>query len=194
MPDSPSRPRRWSPVARWRFRLRTLLLVAAVVAVAAGAVRWWYDGRVAEYERQRRLTASLRETGVSAVWTYVGPTLGDLENRLDGPAFRRPTHVYCDDVPTEAFATIADRLAELEASTLVVLARQIMPHVRADRAGATDGVIAALRRHRSLRRIVVDASIRGTPPEFDAPIYTAEDRALLEQSLPNLEVIWIEAN
>jgi hypothetical protein len=55
-------------------------------------------------------------------------------------------------------------------------------------------VIEELRAHPTLHTLVVDASIRGTPVEFEAPIYTREDLALLEKLLPELEIVWIEVN
>jgi hypothetical protein len=102
--------------------------------------------------------------------------------------------VYCDDVATEAFPDVAGRLAELEVSTLTLLGRQIVPQARAAASGETNAVIQALRRHPTLQQVVVDASIRGTPAEFEAPIYTREDLALLQELLPELEIVWIEAN
>ena len=161
------------------------------MVLAAGGVRWWYDARVAKYERQRLVTERLGGAGATALWTYVGPTQWNLGTSLDGPAFRRPTHVYCDNVATDAFAGVAGHFAEIEVSTLMLLGRQIMPHAR---TGTADPVIEALRRHPTLRQVVVDASIRGTPAEFDAPIYTREDLALLEELLPELEIVWVEAN
>jgi hypothetical protein len=180
---------------RWRFRLRTLLTVSAVVALAAGGVRWWYDARVAEHDRQKLIAGQLTSAKASILWSYVGPRRLELWKLFDGPAFQRPTHAYCDDVTTDAFAEVAPQLTELVGlNTLFVLGRQIMPHARTAHSGDADAVIETLREHSTLRQLVVDASIRGTPAEFEAPIYTREDLALLEEVLPELEIVWIEVN
>jgi hypothetical protein len=59
-----------------RFRIRTLLLAISVIALAIGGARWWYDARIAEYERQRDVAlqlalsydAQFKETGSGVTW------------------------------------------------------------------------------------------------------------------------------
>jgi hypothetical protein len=179
---------------RCRFRLRTLLIICTGLALVVGGARWWYDVRMASFDRQKAVVKELHALEAISLWSYVGPTRWDLGKTLDGPLFRRPTHLYCDDVAPEAFPGVVQRLAELEVKTLAVLALHIMPHARAVEAGKPDEVIEALRQHPTLQTIVVDSSIRGTPAEFDQPIYTREDLALLEVLLPNVEIEWIEVN
>jgi hypothetical protein len=179
---------------RLRFRVRTLLVVIAVLAIAGGAARWWYDQQMARYEAQKIICVGLDRARITALWSYEGPGAWDAWRWLDGPLFRQPTHVYCDSAADDAVAKQAPLLARLNVRTLTVLGRQIVPHARAAERGQTDALIAALRAHPTLKHLVVDASIRGTPLEFDAPTYTREDLALLEKLLPDLEIQWIEVN
>jgi hypothetical protein len=177
-----------------RFRVRTLLVLVGVLAAAAGGGRWWYDQRLADYEAQMSVCAKLEDAEISALWSYQGPMLWDAWKWLDGPLFRQPTHVYCDDATDDAVAEQAGRLAQINVETLTVLGRQILPQARVVQRGEHNALIEALRRHPTLKHLVVDASIRGTPLEFDAPTYTSEDLALLEELLPNLDIQWIEVN
>jgi hypothetical protein len=180
--------------ARFRFRVRTLLIAITAVLLMCGGVRWWYDGRIAEHVQQKLLVDRLGELKVTFLWTAAGPDWLTDSWMLDERVFMRPTHGRFDEVATEAFAEIAAQLEPLDLYQIDVFGRQILPHVDAARAGRPDDVIDALRRHPTLRRIFVDASIRGTPPELDAPIYTRKDLAALEGVLPNVSIIWTEVN
>jgi hypothetical protein len=181
-------------MARRRFQLRTLLVVTAAIALTAGAMRWWYDAQVAEYERQKQIVDQLGKLKVTFLWTAAGPDWLTDSWTLDERVFMRPTHGRFDEVATEAFAEIAAQLEPLDLYQIDVFGRQILPHVDAVRSGRPNDVIDALRRHPTLRRIFVDASIRGTPPEFDAPIYTRKKLAALEAVLPSVSIIWTDVN
>jgi hypothetical protein len=177
-----------------RFRLRTLLALLSLVALIGGGGRYWYNARLAEYERQRLVAERLEARGASIYWSYVGPSWLEAWKALDGPLFRRPTHAYGESVPQPEFAAAVEESGQIDMTTLVVLGRQIMPHAYETKARAGDAVIERLRRHRTLKRLVVDASIRGAPLEYDAPLYTREDKSLLEELLPNVRIDWIEVN
>ena len=148
------------------------MILIAMLAVVGGGARWWYDQRVAEYDRQQRICMELDDARITALWSYQGPTLWDAWKWLDRPLFRQPTHVYCDDATDDAVAEHAGRLARINVQTLTLLGRQIMPHARAAEQGQSNALIDALRAHPTLKHVVVDASIRGTPLEFDSPTYT----------------------
>jgi hypothetical protein len=177
-----------------QFRMRTMLVAVALIALAIGGGRWWYDSRMEAHETQRRICMALDNDGISMLWSYEGPRAWDAWKWLDGPLFRQPTQVYCDDAADDAVAEAADHLAQLNGVTLNVLGRQVVPHAHTAERGETSPLIDALQAHPTLRRLVVDATIRGTPVEYDAPLYTREDLALLESLLPNLQIDWIEAN
>lgn len=169
---------------RIRFQVRTLLAGLAMAAVAAGGMRYWYDLRTAAHRRDRQLVELPNFAGTTWRWSDVG--------RFSPEAFRRVEHLWCEDAD---LAEVAPRLHVLDQlKSLQVLARQIVPHARVIESAAADPVVAALRGHHTLRQIVVDASIRGAPLEFDSPIYTREDLARLEAALPELEIVWIEVN
>ena len=181
-------------MSRWQFRLRTLLTAVAVIALTAGGLRWWYDGRIAEaeYERQERLRLEL-SLSTDTQLSYFGSDVRRLSRYFDERLFRRVTNAYCEGV--DDFAAIAPRLDEFTSlRRLVVLGRQIIPHARRMRDAGSDAVIESLRRHPSLQEIVVDASIRGAPLDVDIRLYMRDDLALLKELLPNLQVEWIEAN
>jgi hypothetical protein len=92
-------------------------------------------------------------------------------------------------------AVVAPHLDELsELQKLVVLGRQLVPCAYRMRDTGSDVVIESLRRHPSLREIVVDASIRGAPLTIDVQLYTREDLSLLQEVLPNVAIVWIEVN
>jgi hypothetical protein len=175
-----------------RFRLRTLLSIVAGIALTIGGARWWYDSRIAEYEQQKEVAlqlalhydAQFKETGSGVQW---------LPRWLDPRLFRRPIIGYCE--PVGDMAVIATHLNEFtELKRLVVLGRQLVPCAYRMRDTGNDLVIESLRQHRSLREIVVDASIRGAPLTTDIQLYTREDLALLEELLPNVQIQWIEVN
>jgi hypothetical protein len=172
-----------------RFRLRTLLAIFLVVTMAVGALRWWYNAQVAEHFRE---TAIVNALDAHASWTYVGPKIPGFGKTLaENSKLTRATHLWLDDVPNPE--NFPDLLGELRSvASLQLLARQIIPRL-GDRA-AGDPLLAALRRHPSLRKIIVDASIRGAPLEPDAPLYTREDLAKLKAALPELDIVWIEVN
>jgi len=169
-------------------------MVSAVVALAAGGVRWWYDAQLANVQYQLKLTDRLRDEGVAIAWSYTGPRAFKAWRWLPRPLFWTPRYVYAEQAADDVLDKNAAAFAELQMQTMVILARQLAPHVQADAQGRRDPLIDVLRRHPTLKRLVVDASIRGTPAEFDAPIYTREDLALLERVLPNLKIEWIEVN
>jgi hypothetical protein len=172
-------------MARWRFRLRTLMAVSAAAALAAGGLRWRYDQLVAAHDRDLEIVESAEFSRADSLWTDV-TTVWSWK-------FRRVEQLRCEECPD--LATLIPRLHELtDLETIQVLARQIIGHASAAADGKADPVIEALRAHPTLHTLVVDASIRGTPLEFEAPIYTREDLARLEEVLPNLKVEWIEVN
>jgi hypothetical protein len=180
---------------RLRYPMKLLGAVLTLAAIASGALRWLYDSYIAEHQQQKAVAQEFEAAGVDVSWTYVGPHGWPLWKVCQGPAFWRPTHAYCDDVSDAHLAKLLPRLGKLsDLTTLVLLGRQIVPQAWAATNAADDPLIAALREHPSLQRLVVDASIRGTPAEFAEPIYTREDRVQLEATLPNVEIIWIEAN
>jgi hypothetical protein len=162
--------------------MRTLLAGLALAAIAAGGIRYWYDLRTAAHRRDRQLVELPHFAGTTWRWSDIG--------RFSPEAFRRVEHLWCEDAD---LTEVAPRLRVLDQlKSLQVLARQIVPHATV--VGAADPVAAALRRHPTLRQIVVDASIRGAPLEFDAPVYTRADLTRLEAALPNIEIVWIEVN
>ncbi len=169
-----------------RFRLRTLLALLALVALAAGFLRWRYDSFAAA---ERHDNEVLHSDGFFLVhecrWkpaAHVWPT-----------HFRRVDHLWCEDCTR--LSDLAPRLGELtELRSMQVLARQILGHAALAAEGEPDTLIAALRRHPSLRQIIVDASVRGAPLESGSPLATRKDRAMLEAVLPNVEIVWIEVN
>jgi hypothetical protein len=156
------------------------------LTLAVGAVRWWYNAQVAEHFRQLLVIKAL---GAHASWTYLGPKIPGFNKTLaENPKLTRVTHLWLDDVRNPANG--ADKLDELPSlNSLQLLARQIIP-----RLGRNDPLLAALQRHPSLRKIIVDASIRGAPLEPDAALYTREELAKLEAALPGIEIVWIEVN
>jgi hypothetical protein len=176
--------------------MRTLLMAIALIVLAIGGARWWYDARIGEYERQKQIFEQhLHPLNVSALLDYTGPSSLENFELFDRPVFWRYTEAYCEDVCDEDFSKAIEQLGLLvDLDKLLVLGRQIVPQARTAQSGEANSVIEALRRHPTLRQVVVDASIRGTPAEFEAPIYTREDLALLEELLPNVEIQWIEVN
>jgi hypothetical protein len=174
--------------------MRTLLLAVAVLAVTGGGARWWHDQRMAKYDSQKKVCIELADVRITALWSYEGPRWLNAWKILDGPLFRQPTHVYCDNAADDAVAENALRIGQLNVETLTILGRQIVPHARAVEQGESSRLIDVVRAHPTLKHLVVDASIRGTPLEFDAPTYTVRDRELLEELLPGVEIQWIEVN
>ncbi len=175
-----------------RYRLRTLLASVVVLAIASGAVRIWYDRHVAEGRRQHDLATSLAPE-VTLSFSYVGPRWPNWRNLGGGQAFSRATVAWCEDA--HDFAGAMERLRELpDVATISVLARQIMPHVAPHESEPADAVIATLRAHPALTKIIVDASIRGAPLDPGAKPYDNDDLAKLRAALPNLEILWIEVN
>jgi len=169
----------------FRFRLRTLLYVLAVTALAAGALRYGYDAQRAAHRRDLSTVLSADYRGTTWRWTAI--------NSVWPEQFRRIEHLWCEEA--EDLSRVLPRLDELtELKSLQVLARQIMPHAVAASSGRPDAVIAALRRHPCLDQIIVDASIRGAPLDYDAAPYTREDLAVLQAALPELQIVWIEVN
>jgi len=172
-----------------RFKLRTLLGLIAAVAILAGLISSAYHARVVEFRRDMQVLAKLESAGITGSSTYVGP--GGLERHLH--QVRRVTRLWCEEATD--LNQVAARLRELDRlEVLQVLARQIVPRADSAAEGKPDPLLRALNNHPSLRQIIVDASIRGAPLEFDAPLYTRKDLAKLEAALPKLEIIWIEVN
>jgi hypothetical protein len=175
-----------------RYRLRTFLAIFLALTFAIGALRWWYNAQVAEHFREVAVVDALVSQGAAATWTYVGPKYPGLGKALaENPKLTRVSHLWLEDVP-EAHNYI-DRLGELRSlESVQLLARQIIP--RLDVGATSDPLLMALREHPSLRKIIVDASIRGAPLEPNAPGYTREDLEKLEAALPGIAVVWIEVN
>ncbi|RIK71948.1 MAG: hypothetical protein DCC67_19930 [Planctomycetota bacterium] len=170
---------------RFRFRLRTLLGSLAVASLALGGLRWRYDQFAAAERRDRAVVESTAYAKTVCRWKPAA--------RAWPAQFSRVEHLWCDDAPQ--LLQLAPQLTDLsELQSIQVLARQIAGHAATAAQGAADPVIGALRRHGSLRTIIVDATIRGAPLEYDAPLYTRKDKALLEKLLPNVRIEWIEAN
>jgi hypothetical protein len=177
---------------RIRFRMRTMLLVFAAAAILIGSLRWWHDARLAEYRREEAIVEMLERGGAEILWTVDGSER--LWRVLDERLMTRATHVFFDHVPDDQVAELTELLPELDdLDTLVLLGRQIIPHVRTSSADGASQVIEALRRS-SVQHLVVDASIRGAPLEVDAPPYTRDDLRILETMLPDCEIVWTEVN
>lgn len=168
-----------------RFRLRTLLGALALAAGVAGLGRYGYDVQVAPSRRDAAVAASEGFHGVVVRWSGKPQGLSGM--------FRRATHVWFDEA--EAFDAAAVRVGELTAlESVQVLWRQALPHVeRADR-GEPDEVIAAWRRHPTLRQVLVDASVRGAPLKDPVELPTREDLAMLQRVLPGMEIVWMEVH
>ncbi|HEX6964055.1 MAG TPA: hypothetical protein VF175_19460 [Lacipirellula sp.] len=177
---------------RIRFRMRTMLLVFAAAVVLIGSLRWWHDALVAEYRRQEAIVQTLEQGGAEVLWLAYAPDwLGYV---LDERLFTTPGIVFFDHVPDDQVAELTKLLPELrDLGTLVIMGRQIIPHARSSAAGETSPVIEHLRRSNVLQ-ITVDASIRGAPPDADAPPYTREDLKVLQAVLPGPEITWTEVN
>jgi hypothetical protein len=75
-----------------------------------------------------------------------------------------------------------------------VLGRQIVPHATAFQRGESDGVIEAWRRHPTLREVLVDASVRGSPLGDEVELYDQEDLAVLQSALPGMKIVWMEVH
>ena len=168
-----------------RFRLRTLLIGLALAAGVGGAGRVWYDVLVAPSRQDAAVLASEDFRGVAVRWSGDGRGWG---NRL-----RRAQHLWLDEA--EAFDAAAGRVGELTAlESVQVLWRQASPHVeRADR-GEPDKVIAAWRRHPTLRQVLVDASVRGAPLGDRVELPTGDDLEMLKRALPEVEIVWMEVH
>ena len=166
-----------------QFRLMTLLGAIAVAALAAGGARVWYEVQIAP---QRADVAALAKEmrGVNARWISAPALWGDM---------RRARHLWFDDA--EHFDSAALRLGKLTAvESVQVLGRQIMPHAEAFQRDGADEVIEAWRRHPTLRRIEVDASVRGAPLGDRVELYTREDREMLQRALPGVKIVWMEVH
>jgi hypothetical protein len=170
---------------RIRFRVRTLLVVLATGAVAAGVLRWRYNSAAAAQRRDQEVVQSDSFAKTDCRWQSAG--------RLWPRQFRRVEHVWCEECPE--LSRLAPRIGELtELQSIQVLARQILGHAALANEGEADPLIAALQSHPSLREIIVDASVRGAPLESGAPLATRKDLAMLQAVLPNVEIVWIEVN
>jgi hypothetical protein len=170
---------------RIRFRVRTLLIVLAIGAFAAGVLRWRYNCAAAAQRRDQDVIQSDGFAKTDCRWQSTG--------RAWPGHFRRVEHLWCEECPE--LSRLAPRIGELtELKSIQVLARQILEHATLAANGENDVVIAALRSHPSLRQIIVDASVRGAPLASGATLATRKDLAMLLAVLPNLEIVWIEVN
>ena len=168
-----------------RFRLRTLLTLLAAAAAVAGAGRHCYDVQVMPSRRDAAWLASPELRGVTGRWSGA-PNAGWSWRR-------RIQLVWLEEV--EDFERASERLGELTAVEEVqVLGRQIMPHSVAFQRDGRDPVIEALRRHSTLQRLLVDASVRGAPLGDQVELFDRDDLATLQAALPNLEVVWMEVH
>jgi hypothetical protein len=173
-----------------RFRLRTLLLFIVPVALVLGGGRAWLNRRIAEGLRQQRLAVESPE--MTFTFEYDGPRVFHSPDSRTSWAFRRARSAWCEDA--RDFAGALQRLQEFpDVEVLYVLGRQIIPELDARKVPPAD-CLELLRRQPSLKRLVVDASIRGAPLEPHAKLYMPSDRARLEAALPELEIRWIEVN
>lgn len=165
--------------------MTTLLIASSAAALAAGGARYFYDVEVVPQRADERALAA--------------PEMRRVAKRWVGPAYlwrgggRRVEHLWFDSV--EAFDAAAVRLGELTAvESVFVLARQIMPHAAAAERGERDEVIEAWRRHPTLRRVEVDASVRGAPLGDVAELYDRDDLELLKRALPGVKIVWMEVH
>lgn len=168
-----------------RFRLRTLLRGLALATCAAGAGRYWYDVQVAPSRQDHAVVASEDFGGVVVRWSG--------ERRGWARQWRRAAHVWFDDA--EAFNAAAVRLGELTAlESVQALWRQLSHHAEAADRGEHDDVIAAWRRHPTLRQVLVDASVRGAPLGDRVELSTRDDLEMLRRVLPEAEIVWMEVH
>lgn len=168
-----------------RFRMATLLVASAVVVAAAGGARVWYDVQIAPQRNDEATLASPEMRGVVDQWSSPDATWRD--------GGRRVRHLWFDEA--EAFDEAAVQLRKLTAvESAFVLARQIMPHAATAARGERDEVIHAWRHHPTLRRLEVDASVRGAPSGDVVQLYSQEDRAMLKRVLPKAEIVWMEVH
>jgi hypothetical protein len=152
----------------------------------AGFLRWRYDSFAAAERHDKEV---LQSDGFVQIYEYRWKPAA----RVWPTQFRRVEHLWCEDCPD--LSRIAPRIGELtELQSIQVLLRQILGHAGIAAEGEPDTLIAALRSHPSLRQITVDASIRGAPLESGVPLATRKDLAMLQELLPNLEIVWIEVN
>jgi len=137
--------------------------------------------------------AAVSEDGGVAGWSYAGPQLPLVKRLWEGRAeMARVSDLWCEDVSD--LDALAERIGHLERlESLHLLARQLVPRLESKNA-RDDLLLWALRDHPRLERVVVDATIRGTPEGFDLPIYTREDLAKLEAALPEVRIEWIDVN
>jgi hypothetical protein len=162
-----------------------LLAFLALVALAAGFLRWRYDSFAAAERHDNEVLQSPGFEKTMCRWKAATKVWPDR--------FRRVEHLWCDDC--NDLSPLAPRLGELtQLQSIQVLARQILGHATLAAEGEPDPLIAALRSHPSLRQIIVDASVRGAPLESGSPLATRKDRAMLQAVLPNVEIVWIEVN
>lgn len=163
----------------------TLLVASAVVVLAAGGARVWYDVQIAPQRNDEAALASPEMRGVVDQWSSPDATWRD--------GGRRVRHLWFDEA--EAFDEAALQLGKLTAvESAFVLARQIMPHAATAAGGKRDDVIKAWRSHPTLRRLEVDASVRGAPLGDVVQLYSQEDRAMLKRALPKVEIVWMEVH
>ncbi|WP_428307062.1 hypothetical protein [Lacipirellula sp.] len=168
-----------------RFRITTLLIASAMIALAAGGARMWYDVQVAPQRADEAALAAPEMRGVVDRWS------GPVATWRGGG--RRVQHLWFDEA--ETFDAAAAHLGDLTAvESTFVLARQIMPHAAAAARGERDEVIEAWRRHPALRMVEIDASVRGAPMGGAVELYDQEDRAMLAKALPKVEIVWMEVH
>lgn len=168
-----------------QFRLMTLLVVFAIVALAAGGARVWYETRIAPQRADKAALGAPEMRGVVGRW--VGP---DSLWRGGG---RRANHLWLEEA--ESFEAAATQLGELTAvESVFVLGRQIVPHAAAFQRDGTDEVIEAFRRHPTLRRIEVDASVSGATLGDRVELHTHDDLEMLKQALPGVKIVWMEVH
>ena len=168
-----------------RYRVRTMLLVLAATAIAAGGLRWRYDTLKAAHWRDLEIVQSAAYAKTECRWTAVTdvwPT-----------QFVRVEHLWCEQC--DELTRLAPRLGELtELKSIQIFARQVLGHASLAADGREDPVIGALRRHPTLKQLVVDATVRGAPLESGVSLATREDLAMLQAVLPNLQIVWMEVN
>jgi hypothetical protein len=168
-----------------RFRLRTMLGALAVVAAAGGGARVWYDSLAAPRRADEAALAANDFQGVTARWSGAANDWFSFR--------RRAVHLWFDEAAD--FEAAAERLSELTAvESVQVLGRQIVSHAEAIQRGESDAVIAAWRRHPTLREVLVDASVRGAPLGGAVELYDQEDLATLQSALPGVKIVWMEVH
>ena len=166
-----------------RFRLTTLLVAFMAAALAAGGARIWYEMRIAPQRADEAALASREFRSVTVRWSGAPNEWLNLH--------RRAVHVWFDE--SGDFGGAAKRLGELTAvESVQVLGRQIMPHAVAFQRDGADPVIEAWQRHPALRRVGVDASVRGAPLGDRVELYTREDLEMLQRTLPGVKIEWME--